>query len=67
MELKNLEQSHTQIETMIFGKLSSEIPNVGKPVQQMRVLLLCSNRNYEYNKMDAKLEILFKRNTRKSI
>lgn len=62
MELTNLEKSHTQIDTIIFGQFSLEKPNAGKSVQHMTVLLLCSNKNSKYNKMDTKLVILSKEN-----
>lgn len=45
--------AHTRILIVIFGQLSSEKPNLEKPVQQMRVLLLFFNDNSEYNNLDA--------------
>lgn len=38
--------------TFIFGQNSSEKPNLGKPVQEMRVLLLYNNEESEYS-LDA--------------
>lgn len=39
--------------------MSSEKPNARKPMQTLRVLLLCSS-NYEYNSLDAQLAIRYR-------
>ena len=53
------ERNTQHIYTVIFGQMSLENPSVGKPVQQSRVLLLCSS-NFEYNLLDAQLAILYR-------
>ena len=42
---EKFEHTHKDIYTVIFGRLSLEKPNVGKPVQQMRVSLLIFSNN----------------------
>ena len=49
--------AHIYFDTVIFEQLSSEKPNLEKPVQQMRVLLLIFNSNSEYNNLDAQQAI----------